>query len=159
MRVVRHGENGLLAGDEAEWERCLVELIDSPGRRYELAVAAQKTVAADWLLPHGAPAWRELCETVLVSGHRTIVPAAHQQMFVHMAGIAQARQKALEDHIGHLRLQVQELVELRRELEMILASPAWRLAQTFGRWRARLAPEQSTRKRWLDALVGLKPPR
>ncbi|KMM17121.1 hexosyltransferase [Synechococcus sp. GFB01] len=43
--VLRHGEAGLLlpAGDVAAWCRVLEELIDDPGRRRQLAAAAQRT--------------------------------------------------------------------------------------------------------------------
>jgi len=154
-RIVRHGENGLLAGDEAEWEQCLVELIESPQRRHALAVGAHETVRDHWLMSRGAVEWRALYETVLAPGHQPPASAAQQQMFVNVAAVVAARQRALEAHIGELREQVQELVERRHELEEIYASPAWRLAQTLGRWRAGLAPEGSRRKRWLDALVRL----
>ncbi len=154
-RIVRHGENGLLAGGEAEWEHCLAELIESPQRRYALALGAHETVRDHWLMSRGAAEWRALYEAVLDPAHRPPVSAVQQQMFVNVAAVVAARQRALEAHIGELREQVQELVERRRELQEIHASPAWRLAHTLGRWRAGLAPEGSRRKRWLDVLVRL----
>jgi hypothetical protein len=188
--IVRHGENGLLAGDETEWERCLVELIESPARRQALAAAAQQTVRDQWLMAHGARLWRTLYESVLAPGYQRPALAVHQQMLVQSAQVIHARHRALDAHISGLTKQVadlrreldgrqqalverqKELVERQKELDerqhelsernqelaAIVASPAWRQAQTLERWRARLAPEGSRRRRWLDALARLSRP-
>jgi glycosyltransferase involved in cell wall biosynthesis len=156
--IVRHGENGLLAGDEAEWERCLVELIESPERRHALALAAHNEVRDQWLMSRGAVKWQALYETVLSPDFRRQPLVDGRQTLAHIAAVVQARQHALEHHLGELRAQARELGERRQELEAIYASPAWRLAQTLGRWRTRLAPDGSLRQRWLDRLAGLKRP-
>ena len=44
--VVRHGENGLLAGNQAAWETCLLDLIDDPACRSRLGAAALQTAIA-----------------------------------------------------------------------------------------------------------------
>jgi hypothetical protein len=156
--IVRHGENGLLAGDEADWERCLVELIESPARRRALAAAAHDTVRGHWMMSHGAGRWRAIYETVLSPSFQPPALTGQRQLLAHIASVVQGRQHALEAHLDILRQQALELSERRRELALIYASPAWRLAQALGRWRARLAPNGSTRQRLLDALVRVKPP-
>lgn len=55
--VVQDGQNGFLAGSEAEWEKCLVELIESSELRAKLGQNAFQTVSRDWRLSDHAGEW------------------------------------------------------------------------------------------------------
>ena len=52
--LVRHGENGLLAADEAGWEQSLRLLASDPELRARLGEAGRRTVDADFSLARGA---------------------------------------------------------------------------------------------------------
>jgi hypothetical protein len=43
-QIIRHGENGMLAGSEAEWIDCLQQLMNDAGLRARLGIAARKAV-------------------------------------------------------------------------------------------------------------------
>jgi glycosyltransferase involved in cell wall biosynthesis len=45
-RAIRHGENGLVASAEADWEKSLLLLIDHPGERARMAEAARRDALA-----------------------------------------------------------------------------------------------------------------
>lgn len=144
---VTHGQNGLLAATPAEWEAALIELIESPARRDQLARAAQATVASGWRLSARAAEWQALYARYLEPGRAPALLAAHRASFASVGQRLRARQAALQALLhAEVRQRDQALAELQ-------AQPAWRLAQTLSRWRARLAPNGSRRQRWLDALV------
>ncbi|MGH7153176.1 MAG: glycosyltransferase, partial [Acetobacteraceae bacterium] len=60
-RVIRHGENGMLADSESEWYRALTDLVDDPPRRQRLAHAAYLEV----LWPFSPARRAELIRSVL----------------------------------------------------------------------------------------------
>jgi glycosyltransferase involved in cell wall biosynthesis len=49
-RIVRQGENGLLAADEAGWEACLLALARDPALRARLGAAGRDTVEREYSL-------------------------------------------------------------------------------------------------------------
>lgn len=61
--VVEHGQNGLLAYSPQEWEYAIVQLMENPAIRYELAVNAQETVRKKWLLSQNAFRWAKALES------------------------------------------------------------------------------------------------
>jgi glycosyltransferase involved in cell wall biosynthesis len=151
--IVSHGQNGLLAGSPEEWEAALVELIDTPARRAQLAQAASATVAGSWRLSARAREWLAVYARFLEPGRPPALNAAHRASLASVGQRVRARQAALQALFqGEVRERDQQLAELH-------AQPAWRLAQTLTRLRTRLAPNGSRRQRWLDALVGRFTPR
>lgn len=65
--LVRHGENGLLAADEAGWERALSDLAADPALRARLGLAGRRTVEAGYSLSGWAP---RLAETYRLTASR-----------------------------------------------------------------------------------------
>ena len=55
--VIDDGVNGLLATDEAAWERTLIRLLDDPSLRQRLGRAARQTVARAYTYPAIAGQW------------------------------------------------------------------------------------------------------
>jgi glycosyltransferase involved in cell wall biosynthesis len=53
--VIRHGQNGLLAGSPEEWRESLQTLIADAGLRHRLAMAGRQTVAASYTLERVGP--------------------------------------------------------------------------------------------------------
>ncbi len=151
--IVVHSQNGLLAATPAEWEAALVELIETPALRDRLAHAAQATVADGWRLSARAGEWQALYTRFLEPGRRPALLAAQRATFTSVGQRLRARQAALQALLqAEVRERDQQLAELR-------AQPAWRLAQTLTRWRKRLAPDGSRRRRFLDTLVRQFTPR
>ncbi len=74
--LVEHGRNGLMASTLAEWEECLVQLIEDVDFRYRLAVQAQKTTAEEWLLSRNISHWSENLHRMLgqVTGEQRHAP-------------------------------------------------------------------------------------
>jgi glycosyltransferase involved in cell wall biosynthesis len=66
--IVRHGENGFLAGDLDEWEAHLSALIESADLRRAVGQAARQTVLDDWLLSRNAHRLRAICEEIVAAG-------------------------------------------------------------------------------------------
>jgi hypothetical protein len=144
---VTHEQNGLLAATPAEWEAALIRLIDAPALRNELAHAAQATVKRDWLLSQRAGEWAATYARFLEPGRAPAPNAAHRAAFASVGRQLRARQMDLQLALqAEVRERDQQLAELR-------AQPAWRLAQTLSRWRARLLPDGSGRQRLLDRLI------
>jgi glycosyltransferase involved in cell wall biosynthesis len=48
--LIRHGENGLLAREPADWERCLLRLADDPALRRRLGRAGRETVLSSYTI-------------------------------------------------------------------------------------------------------------
>ena len=53
--IIVHGENGLLAGTEAEWEQALESLLVNASLRSSLAVKARTTVESGYSAAVQAP--------------------------------------------------------------------------------------------------------
>lgn len=62
--ILQHGENGYLAANLDDWEACLIDLIENPHRRWQMAMAAQETVRKDWLLSDHAHLWLQTYQDV-----------------------------------------------------------------------------------------------
>ena len=151
--IVTHGANGLLAATPEDWEAALVALIESPALRDRLAHAAQATVADGWRLSARAGEWQALYSRFVEPGRPPALLAAHRASLASVGQRLRAHQVALQALLqAEVRDSDQQLAELR-------AHPAWRLAQTLTRWRARLAPDGSRRQRFLDTLVRQFTPR
>ncbi|WP_349780651.1 glycosyltransferase [Xanthomonas sp. WHRI 7065] len=49
QETIEHGVTGMLAGSEAEWEMCLMALVESPGLRRQIGEAARLHVEEDYI--------------------------------------------------------------------------------------------------------------
>jgi glycosyltransferase involved in cell wall biosynthesis len=61
--IVRPGENGELAGSDAEWFDQLAALVEDPARRARLGAAARQTVVDDYSVERWTPALAEVLES------------------------------------------------------------------------------------------------
>lgn len=97
--VVRPGENGLLAGTAEEWLAALTALVDDPGLRGRLALAAQADLKARWALGERAAAWRGLlAEAAPQAGPRPLAAVAAQAQ-----SWAAEVEADLDDQLGEAR--------------------------------------------------------
>ncbi|MBU1727518.1 MAG: glycosyltransferase [Candidatus Omnitrophica bacterium] len=62
--IVRDGENGYLAGSEAEWEDKLIRLIEDKNKRNEFGVRGRKLVEEHYSLKVNAPKLKRILEEV-----------------------------------------------------------------------------------------------
>jgi glycosyltransferase involved in cell wall biosynthesis len=63
--TIRHGENGLLARSDAEWETCLETLTNDAALRHKMALAARDHVHAERSLKTHATDWPERIQQVI----------------------------------------------------------------------------------------------
>lgn len=103
--VVEHGQNGLLAYSPQEWEYALVQLIENPAIRYELAVNAQETVRENWLLSQNAFRWAKALESGTCKMNR---PRPEADLLKTLRSI----NHQLFDMFQQLREEIQQLDEL-----------------------------------------------
>lgn len=68
--LIEHGENGLLAEDDAGWVRHLERLLDDPAGAATIAAAGRRTVEAGYTYPAIAAAWAEHLGAVAAGGRR-----------------------------------------------------------------------------------------
>ncbi len=70
--VISHGKNGLLAaaGDDQALEQCIVDLVNDPARRMQLAAAGRQTVQAHYSLTGMVDALESLYKNILGTSHK-----------------------------------------------------------------------------------------
>ena len=125
-RVIKDGENGLLAATLPDWLEKLEMLIQSPGLRTRLAGEAQLRLKRDWLLSDHTQAWLDAVSgTSEAPGHNFSMA---QSVTSHITLNTQRQIWGMEAKIGELS---QEIVDLRNHLEGVLASRTWKLALKF----------------------------
>lgn len=66
-----------MAGAETEWEAALVDLIERPEWRAELAGQAQAVAPADWMLARRAASWGEAYRAMLLETAGTRAASLH----------------------------------------------------------------------------------
>ena len=69
--MIRHGENGMLARSEVDFENALEALIDDPGLRGRLGVAARETVLSFYSVEAVAPRLKLLLQRAADSNRRS----------------------------------------------------------------------------------------
>ena len=162
-QIVRDGANGLLAGAPDEWEAALVDLIEHPQRRLQLAEQAQATVRAEWLLGPHASQWGEVYRALQsdlpgVNAASVQANTARKAMAWQRALVAQAQTQGglvqvQQAQIVHLQAEHEPLVEQAAKLVEITSSPSWTLTQSLITTRYRLVPKGSSRERASDTVV------
>lgn len=70
VKIVRHGENGLVAGSPEEWYDALTTLVRDPELRHRLGTAARTTVEERYSVRVTAPQYLRVLEETLANGGR-----------------------------------------------------------------------------------------
>src|SRR5207237_1141145 len=107
-KIVKSGENGLLATTAEEWESALGQLIELPALRQTLAVGAMTTVRQNWLLSRCAPDWLRLYQQLMDAGQRPTLAEPQRQVLARVARQVEGRQRELEEQVRTLGRQVAE---------------------------------------------------
>jgi hypothetical protein len=177
--VIKNGESGFLASTQEEWYSFLKQLIDEPKLRYEMALAAQKTVKENWLLSLHAKDWKEVYGKISVSpdfggkdniyANRTLINITDQvkeQETAHLAEIKVLAAQMVERNQAVQSLTAQlierdqvaqaltdQIEEVKSQIEEIKHSKAWKIALLFRRLRVILLPPNSFRVRVLRLIL------
>lgn len=112
QEVIVNGENGFLAGDSAEWEARLAQLVEDHDLRLSMGQTAQETVRRDWLLSAHLDNWAEVY-------HQAIDIAVHAPQSSNVQCVASQMeiwQRELEARSIANNQAIQEARELRAEL-------------------------------------------
>ncbi|MGB9668930.1 MAG: hypothetical protein ACPL0B_00960, partial [Anaerolineales bacterium] len=64
-KIIKNGINGFLASSYADWRDSLINLIENPVLRYEMALNAQETIKTKWLLSKNAYRWEEVYQQAI----------------------------------------------------------------------------------------------
>jgi processive 1,2-diacylglycerol beta-glucosyltransferase len=105
--VIQNGRNGLLAGNQADWQAELERLIENPGLRTKLATGARKSLVGSWLLSDHYTNWldtysRGLSETRKRSGRSD---KQSLETVLRISEQVEARVETLESEKVHLQAQ------------------------------------------------------
>lgn len=140
--VVRHGENGYLAGSDDEWQQYLQRLIEDPDLRARMGRAAQETVRQGWLLSQHAAEWPDTYHQILASGRQAASLSPAVQIALSVNEQVESRQSELEQDLKILHKSVQEMAaeiktlqERSNQLDEILNSRSWKLVQQMQKIR------------------------
>ncbi|HEX9029682.1 MAG TPA: glycosyltransferase [Anaerolineales bacterium] len=139
-QVVVSGENGFLAAAPEEWEGYLARLVDDPGLRYRLALAAQETVRRAHLLSQHGQAWRSTWDQarLLHSPGPEDRPVV-LNTFLRIAAQVQDWQSHLktgeQSFSAELAQKQARLSAVEQELAAVYGSNSWKLLQKLGRAR------------------------
>jgi processive 1,2-diacylglycerol beta-glucosyltransferase len=140
--VIRHGENGLLASTPQEWEDCLVRLIENPELRFTLAFNAQADIRSNWLLSQNAQRWLSAFQQANeIKSSRISDDSSYYKMIKNLAK---------QTVMWHRYTNQQQV-----ELNTIINSRTWKLAQVFRRIREISAPPNSWREKFLGRIIGI----
>jgi processive 1,2-diacylglycerol beta-glucosyltransferase len=132
QEMVRHGENGFLAGSNEEWESCLIKLIESPELRCRMGASAQGTVKEKWLLSKNAGLWKDFYEGL------TTTSAKERDRQQGQLGVVLRVSQEVQDWQEKLETN---LWEKEAELREIKGSTAWRMVQALWGLKMKLNPK------------------
>lgn len=155
--VIKHGDNGFLAATSAEWEDCLVRLIENPELRCSLASNAQLDIQSNWMLSQNTSLWLSAYQNAKEISHaRTLTEPAHIKMIKNLSRQVvmwhrdmQYQMKCQKDNIIKLEDQV---AHQEATLSGITNSKTWKLALSFRHIRETLAPPNSQRDKMLAGI-------
>jgi glycosyltransferase involved in cell wall biosynthesis len=141
--AISNGQNGFLATDHHSWQTALSSLLDSPKLRWDMGLAAQKTVKEHWLLSGNAEQWRQAYEHA-----GQVARSPHPQRLERVQAVRRAatqiqiRHHELEAENQQLRIELEAYTALAAhrfaQLEEIHQSRSWKLLQKLNRLRHRL---------------------
>ena len=116
--IIKHGKNGLSASNLEEWENCMLQLIENPSLRYEIAHEAQNTVRKDWLLSQHAQEWNKTYRKIINLHHdKKRKKTKQRDAILRLIIQIQNKQQILEDELTRKERLIQELEikNLKRE--------------------------------------------
>jgi glycosyltransferase involved in cell wall biosynthesis len=130
--VINHGETGLLAYSLEEWKNNLVDLIENPTLRYELAQNAQKYVGDTWLLSKNITKIEKILNEIYSSTkndnqYSVVTRSINSQIYQYIESL----EKNLFDNgqlIDQLRLEVEQL---KNEIKGYYLSKSWQYTRPF----------------------------
>ncbi|HVO76309.1 MAG TPA: glycosyltransferase, partial [Ignavibacteriaceae bacterium] len=117
--VITHEEEGLLASSLEDWNEQLTRLIENGEMRYQLALHAQETIRAKWLMSHNAYRWEEAYRKIIENssfheGRKTVpfqvIESISQQLFEYN----------LKTHENQ-QLTQEKLISRELEMDRVLA--------------------------------------
>jgi len=128
--VVKHEQNGLLASSLAEWENCLIQLIENDELRFQLAINAQTTIRENWLISQNASRWGEAFQSAFEVKKRkkwdTPTACMIRSINIQLSEAFQAltaqvaeRDQTIQELTTQLTQARSELEQLRSELEQL----------------------------------------
>lgn len=168
QRLVRHGENGFLAGELDEWVACLSRLVEDAALRHHLGAEARATLCSHWLLSDHAQEFDQLYRGLAARG--TALPGESRLASLENEGSSQSLQVAQKmaafyqdllrarqaddrssQQVDLLKAELGEQRSINKNLNRIaqeyyalyleiMHSRSWLLLQRLIDWRLRLAP-------------------
>lgn len=143
--VIEDGQNGFLASTNEDWERCLVQLIESPELRIRMGLHAQETVSRDWLLSQHAGEWTDAYQRAMLTAQEESAHMKRQSYmttFIAVANQVRSWQNKMYDQLIERDQKITTLQDTitRQEayIQQIGKSRGWKLLQTVRRWKTRL---------------------
>ena len=144
--VVRHGENGLLAGNLEEWQTAIRQLANNPQLRQDLAHNATDDLRRHGLLSQHLSTWERIYRTAQPT-NRKFTP--QQAMLARFSEQIQTRTEERHHEALHLLSEIAardaEIAENNKKIEVLMArsnqlddilqSRSWRLLQRFQKLR------------------------
>ena len=155
--AIRQGENGLLAGTEAEWREALQRLIEDEGARRRMGEAALRTVYAHYLPEQRAEALEALLPKLRAAAPPPQPPgqAAESLLAATARYAAQmetrdavqrqqlaALRQTLRSYEKHLFYAEQQIRQLEAHIQAIMQGRVMRLMTQMHRWRQALFHRQ-----------------
>ena len=139
--LVENGVNGYLASTLDEWEEYLIQLIENPDLRFEMAQKAQETVKRDWLLSQHAHQWSDVYSNLLLTTTgRLADKSASQELLInlidHVEDLQNVRHEQYEKVLSKVDVLEQDYLATKSRLDEIYSSTAWTFIQFM--WRIRL---------------------
>lgn len=116
QKVVRSGENGLLAGSDEEWYQAVEYLIQNPDARYRLGQQAHQDLMEHGLLSAHLWEWENIFRGASSKAQRAQNRSAFQQAVVGFAVQLQQRSAGKERRLSQY---IQENTSLKQQLDML----------------------------------------
>lgn len=134
-KVIRHGEQGLLASSISEWVTCLRQLIEDESLRLRLAQNALLLIQSQYVLSQQAYRWREVYQSIIeqsASGATRnstweIVDTINSQLFDLLA----SQYRRITEQEQRITEQEQNIVDLEQEILHYVMSRSWRYTRFF----------------------------
>jgi len=150
--LVENGVNGYLATTLDEWEEYLIQLIENPDLRYEMAQKAQETVKRDWLLSQHAHQWLDAySDLLLTKTGRLADKSKSQELLVnlidHVEDWQNVRLEQYDKVLSKVAVLEQDYLATKSRLDDIYNSTAWKFTQFIWRIRLWFIPSGSRREK------------
>jgi len=130
--VINHGSTGLLAQSLEEWKNCLVDLIQNPALRNELARNAQKYAEDNWLLSKNITKIKNIKKELFSSSkkdtqYRKVIESINSQN----SQFIETLEKNLYENNQLINQLKPEIEQLENEIQGYYLSKSWQLTRPF----------------------------